>query len=75
MKDKFGLANEQYRDSVFRDFFNEPVRLLSLCNALLDSDFKNADEIEINTLHGNLLMTGKPEKKGREIGQMGVHRK
>lgn len=55
MKDKFGLANEQYRDSVFRDFFNEPARLLSLCNALLDSDFENADEIEINTLQGNFF--------------------
>lgn len=55
MEDKFGLANEQYRDSVFRDFFNEPVRLLSLCNALLNSDFENADEIEINTLQGNFF--------------------
>lgn len=28
-------ANAKYRDSVFRDYFNAPERLLSLCNAVL----------------------------------------
>ena len=47
MPNKFSNANPQFRDSLFRDFFNEPVRLLNLCNALLNSNFL---EIEINTL-------------------------
>ena len=47
MTNKFSNANPQFRDSLFRDFFNEPARLLNLCNALLNSNFL---EIEINTL-------------------------
>lgn len=45
-------ANAQYRDSVFRSFFNEPRRLLSLCNAVLGTNYKNLDKLEINTLEG-----------------------
>lgn len=55
MADKFSAANFQYRDSVFRDFFNEPTRLLSLCNALLDSNYSDQAEIEINTLETNFF--------------------
>lgn len=47
LADKFSNANPQFRDSLFRDFFNEPVRLLDLCNSLLDSHFS---DLEINTL-------------------------
>ena len=52
MADKFSNANPQFRDSVFRDFFNEPVRLLDLCNSLLDSKFS---DIEINTLDSSFF--------------------
>jgi hypothetical protein len=54
MADKFSNANAnpQYRDSVFRNFFNDPVRLLDLCNSLLDSKFS---DIEINTLDANFF--------------------
>ena len=45
-------ANAQYRDSVFCSFFNEPRRLLSLCNAVLGTNYKNPDKLEINTLEG-----------------------
>ena len=55
MPDKFSSANFQYRDSVFRDFFNEPRRLLSLCNALLGSNYSNPADIEINTLETNFF--------------------
>lgn len=55
MVDKFSTANPQYRDSVFRDFFNDKARLLSLCNALLDTDYKDPNLIEINTLEGNFF--------------------
>ena len=47
MADKFSNANSQYKDSLFRDFFYEPERLLNLCNVLLDSKFLNIDDIEI----------------------------
>ena len=47
MTNKFSNANPQFKDSLFRDFFNEPVRLLNLCNTLLNAHFS---EIEINTL-------------------------
>ena len=44
--------NSRYRDSVFRSYFNEPVRLLSLCNAVLGTSYTNPDELKINTLEG-----------------------
>ena len=43
-------GNKKYRDSVFRDYFNEPVRLLSLCNAILGTKYSNICELNINTL-------------------------
>ena len=45
-------VNAQYRDSVFRSFFNEPRRLLSLCNAVLGTDYDDTAKLEINTLEG-----------------------
>lgn len=44
--------NAQYRDTVFRSFFNDQTRLLSLCNAVLETDYTNSDELNINTLEG-----------------------
>jgi len=41
--------NKRYRDTVFRDYFNDEERLLSLCNALLGTD---AAALKINTLEG-----------------------
>lgn len=55
MVDKFSGANSQYRDSVFRDYFNDKVRLLSLCNALLGTDYTDPNLLEINTLQGNFF--------------------
>ena len=45
-------ANAQYRDSVFRSYFNEPTRLLSLCNAVLGTAYSDPSKLEINTLEG-----------------------
>ena len=45
-------ANAQYRDSVFRSFFNEPTRLLSLCNAVLGTAYSDPSKLEVNTLEG-----------------------
>ena len=52
MADKFSNVNPQFRDSLFRDFFDEPMRLLDLCNSLLDSNFS---DIEINTLDSSFF--------------------
>ncbi len=44
--------NPRYRDSVFCSYFNDPARLLSLCNAVLDTKYDNPDALSINTLEG-----------------------
>ena len=45
-------VNAQYRDSVFRAYFNEPERLLSLCNAVLGTAYSDSSKLEINALEG-----------------------
>lgn len=45
-------GNKKYRDSVFRDYFNAPERLLSLCNAVLGTEYRDATKLRINTLEG-----------------------
>ena len=45
-------GNKKYRDTVFRDYFNEPVRLLSLCNSILSTQYSDISELKINTLEG-----------------------
>ena len=42
-------------DSLFRDYFNDKVRLLSLCNALLNTNYKDSNLLEINTLQENFF--------------------
>lgn len=44
--------NKRYRDTVFRSYFNDEERLLSLCNALLGTD---AAALKINTLEGTFF--------------------
>lgn len=44
--------NKRYRDTVFRSYFNDEERLLSLCNALLGTD---AVALKINTLEGTFF--------------------
>ena len=45
-------GNKQYRNSVFCSYFNEPTRLLSLCNAILNTNYKDAGKLIINTFDG-----------------------
>lgn len=45
-------GNKQYRNSVFCSYFNEPKRLLSLCNAVLGTKYTDASTLTINTLEG-----------------------
>ena len=52
-------ANKQYRNSVFCSFFNDPTKLLSLCNAILDTNYSDVGELEINTLETSMLSNQK----------------
>ncbi len=45
-------GNKQYRNSVFCSYFNEPKRLLSLCNAVLETQYTDENKLKINTLEG-----------------------
>ena len=45
-------SNSQYRNSLFCTYFNDPIRLLSLCNAVLNTNFSDPSELEITTLDG-----------------------
>ena len=52
-------ANKQYRNSVFCSYFNDKVKLLSLCNALLDTDYSDPNALVINTLETTMLSNQK----------------
>ena len=62
---------KKYRDSVFRLYFLDKTRLLSLCNALTGEDSDNPDEIKINTLEGTFFSKCKNdiscEYRGRQL--------
>lgn len=45
-------GNRKYRDTVFCSYFNEPKRLLSLCNAILGTNYEDESKLDINTLEG-----------------------
>ena len=45
-------SNAQFRNSLFCSYFNDPKRLLSLCNALLNTHYSDPAELEITTLDG-----------------------
>ena len=47
--------NKRYRDTVFRSYFNDADRLLTLCNALLGTNYSDAAAIQINTLEGTFF--------------------
>ena len=52
-------ANRQYKDSLFRFIFGREEskqNLLDLYNALNNSDYKNKDDLEINTLENAIYM-------------------
>jgi len=42
--------NKKYKDSLFRDMFNNKEKLLELYNAIEGTDYKDPNAIEINTL-------------------------
>lgn len=48
-----------YRDSVFRMLFKEKEELLSLFNAINETDYSNPDELDVNTLENAIYMAMK----------------
>lgn len=48
-----------YKDTVFRMLFKEKEELLSLFNAINDSQYDNPDDLEINTLENAIYMSMK----------------
>ena len=55
----YSNANMQYRNSMFCSYFNDPLRLLSLCNAVLGTNYSDTNELEINTLETSMLSNQK----------------
>ncbi len=49
-------VNRTYKDSLFRLIFREKTELLSLYNAINDSDYQNPDELIIYTLEDTLYI-------------------
>lgn len=47
------MSEKQYRDSLFRHYFSDKIRLLSLVNALIGTDATDPNELEINTIDGS----------------------
>lgn len=54
-----GKVLRNHKDRVFRMYFSDKVRLLSLYNALNETEYTNPDELEINTLENAIFMTMK----------------
>ena len=53
---KTPTANRNYKDTVFRMLFSDRKNLLSLYNAVNQSDYKNPEELEIVTLENAIYM-------------------
>ena len=49
------MAKNCFKDTLFRNYFLEPKRLLSICNALLGTSGGNTDNVIINTLEDNIF--------------------
>lgn len=49
------VGNKQYRDSVFCHYFKDKTRLLSLCNAILNTNYTDTNKLTITTLPGTFF--------------------
>ena len=49
-------TNRNYKDTVFRMLFSDRKNLLSLYNAVNQSDYNNPDDLEIVTLENAIYM-------------------
>lgn len=55
----FNKANRNYKDTLFRTVFKEPKELLSLYNALNNTEYANPSDLEIVTLENAIYMNVK----------------
>ena len=49
-------ANRNYKDSLFRMIFKEKRELLSLYNAINDSDYTDPEQLEVRTLESSIYI-------------------
>ena len=49
------MPNQQVYDTLFRDYFNDRERFLSLSNAVVDTDCQNPDEVVFNNLESSFF--------------------
>ena len=49
-------ANRRYKDTIFRMLFSDRKNLLSLYNAVNQTDYRNPEELEIVTLENAIYM-------------------
>ena len=52
-------VNRKYKDTVFRLLFKDKSNLLSLFNAVNDTDFSDENDIKITTIENAIYMTSK----------------
>ena len=52
-------TNKKYKDTVFRMLFSDKKELLTLYNAVNETNYNNPDELEITTLENAIYMTVK----------------
>ena len=50
------VANRKFKDTIFRMLFSEKEALLSLYNAVNDSNYTDADALEIVTLENAIIL-------------------
>ncbi len=58
-KETFVTANREYKDTMFRMIFREKRELLSLYNAVNNSDYQKEEDLQIVTLENAVYMNVK----------------
>ena len=69
----YPTANRTYKDGLFRLVFQKKEDLLSLYNAVNGSDYRNPDELEINTLDNVLYLSMKNDLAFLISGTMNLY--
>ncbi len=54
-------VNRKYKDTLFRFIFRDKKDLLELYNAVNDTEYKDPDDLEINTLENVIYLKMKNE--------------
>lgn len=70
---EYPMANREYKDGLFRLVFQKKEDLLSLYNAVNGSDYRDPDELEVNTLGNVLYLTKKNDISFLISGTMNLY--